>query len=204
MDYPAISQLRAYWEALRDGRSVPARSEIDPRGIEGALEYAFILERLAPRVARFRLAGTHLSDLIGMEVRGMPITTFFTPSSRDRIADHLEQVFMGPAIVELNLKAEAGLGKPPADARLLILPLKSDVGDVTRAIGCLVTRGTVGRAPRRFDLVKAQITEINGRTPASAAPDLISGFAEASAVYAHRPAISARKRGHLRLVKSDE
>ena len=55
---------------------MPRRAEIDPRGIENALEYAFILERIAPGMARIRLAGIHLSDLMGMEVRGMPLTSF--------------------------------------------------------------------------------------------------------------------------------
>ncbi|MCB2111761.1 MAG: PAS domain-containing protein, partial [Rhodobacteraceae bacterium] len=70
MRFHSISVVRAYWEALRAGREVPYRSEIDPRGIESALEHTFVLERIAPRIARFRLAGVHLCDLMGMEVRG--------------------------------------------------------------------------------------------------------------------------------------
>ena len=48
MSVPAIAEVRAYWEALRNGRQAPLRSEIDPRGIERALEHAFITERVAP------------------------------------------------------------------------------------------------------------------------------------------------------------
>ena len=55
MRFPCISEVQAYWEALRDGRQVPCRSEVDPRGIERALEYTFVLERIAPGVARFVL-----------------------------------------------------------------------------------------------------------------------------------------------------
>ncbi len=43
MSYPAIAQVDAYWEALRNGRLMPERAEVDPRGLECALEYAFIL-----------------------------------------------------------------------------------------------------------------------------------------------------------------
>ena len=79
--YAAIAQVEAYWEALRGTRIVPKRSEIDPRGIEGALENAFIVERVAPGIARLRIAGSHLNDLMGMEVRGMPLTALFNPGA---------------------------------------------------------------------------------------------------------------------------
>ena len=35
-------------------------------------------------------------------------------------------------------------------ARMLLLPLKSDLGDVTRAMGAIVTDGAIGRNPRRM------------------------------------------------------
>ena len=61
---------------------MPLRSEIDPRGLKGALEYCFVLERIAPGLARLRVAGSHLGDLMGMEVRGMPITAFYDENGR--------------------------------------------------------------------------------------------------------------------------
>ena len=64
-----IRQAEAYWTALLTGEGVPMRSQIDPRGLENILEYTFILERIAPGLARFRLAGSHLNNLAGMEVR---------------------------------------------------------------------------------------------------------------------------------------
>lgn len=79
--FSALNQVESYWEALRGTRMMPKRSEIDPRGIESALEYTFILERIAPGMARLRIAGSHLSDLMGMEVRGMPLTSFITPTA---------------------------------------------------------------------------------------------------------------------------
>ncbi len=202
MRFPAISEVRAYWEALRNGRKVPLRSEIDPRGIERSLEYAFVLERIAPQVARFRLAGMHLSDLMGMEVRGMPVTTFFTPAARDRVAEILEGVFRAPEIAELTLTAETGLGKPPMQARLIILPLQSDLGDISRALGCLVAEGAVGRAPRRFELTEVRLTQVEAGK-ASFVPQTmpVRGFAEAQHAFAEQP---KGDRSHLRLVKTDK
>lgn len=207
MTFRYISEVRSYWEALRDGRDVPYRSEIDPRGIERALEYAFVLERVAPQVARFRLAGMHLNDLMGMEVRGMPLTAFFTPRSRAEIADILQVVFSGPKTAELVMKAETGFGKPEMQARLLILPLKSDLGDISRALGCLIAEGPIGRAPRRFNLVNCAVNPIesgtsNGRRPARV--PMFDGFSEPPAVYSGALPTVIRSRGHLKLVVSQE
>lgn len=78
--FSAMAQIEAYWEALRGSRLMPKRSEIDPRGIETALEYTFVLERIAIGMARLRIEGSHLNNLMGMEVRGMPLTSFITPN----------------------------------------------------------------------------------------------------------------------------
>ena len=156
-----VAQMRGYWEGLRRGRDVPLRAEVDPRGLEAALEFAFILERVAPGMGRFRLAGMHLNDLMGMEVRGMPLTALFTPEGRKRVADATEAAFSGPCVAELMLTAEAGLGKPPMTARMILLPMKSDMGDVTRILGCLVAEGQgIGRTPRRFLVDAVQVDPI--------------------------------------------
>ena len=181
------AELRAYWEGLRRGRALPARSDVDPRGIERALEYAFILERVAPGMGRFRLAGMHLNDLMGMEVRGMPLTAFFAPPARKRIAEATEAVFQGPSVAELVLSAESGIGKPPLTARLILLPLRSDLGDVTRVLGCLVAEGeNIGRTPRRFEVEGADIQQVvTGMPTPSELPKPVSpevlGFAEEAA-----------------------
>lgn len=152
-----VAEIRAHWQSLRKGRAIPERAEIDPRGIRRALEYSFILERIAPGAARFRLAGRHLVDLMGMEVRGMPLASFFNPSSRGRMSDVLESVFQGPQIAELRLLAEAGYARPALSGRMVLLPLRSDFGDVTRILGCLIAEGEVGSGPRRFDILSDEV-----------------------------------------------
>ncbi|WP_299294395.1 PAS domain-containing protein [uncultured Tateyamaria sp.] len=173
--FSAISQVEAYWDGLRGSRLMPRRSEIDPRGIESALEYTFVLERIAPGMARIRIAGSHLSDLMGMEVRGMPLTSLITPPCRRQINDVLEDVCQRPAVCELRLNAETTATKPHLDARLLLLPLKSDLGDVSRILGCMIAQGDIGHTPRRFDVVGAKIRPI---TAASTAPEVPADMAE--------------------------
>ena len=145
-----VGQIEAYWEGLRKGRIMPSRSEVDPRGISGVLEHAFILERVARGIGRFRLAGMHLNDVMGMEVRGMPLTALILPDSRDAMSAALASVFDEPAVVRLSLVSDTGLGRSQMDAKMVLLPLRSDLGDVSRILGCFVANGKIGRAPRRF------------------------------------------------------
>lgn len=168
-----LADMRAYWDSLRRGRAVPARADVQPQGIHRALDYAFILERIAPGAARFRLAGQHLIDLMGMEVRGMAFCSLANPSSRGRWSDVLESVFRTPQLAEMTLHAKAEYARPELSARLLLLPLSSDLGDVTRALGCIIAEGQIGIAPRRFDLVSDQVMPIidGGKTVAPSASD---------------------------------
>lgn len=155
-----ILEMRKYWEGLRKGRSIPTRADVEPRGIRSALDYAFILERIAPGAARFRLAGRHMIDLMGMEVRGMPLCSFVNMSARGRLSDVLESVFRAPQIAELHLHSEAAYARPELKGRMLIMPLRSDLGDVTRALGCLIAEGEIGQEPRRFDITSDELTPV--------------------------------------------
>lgn len=207
--FPHVAQVEAYWDALRGARLLPDRSEVDPRGIERALEYAFILEQVAPGVARLRIAGGHLSDLLGMEVRGMPLSAFFMPEARIDLAAILEQVCTTPSIATLSLQAETGIGKPALDARLLLLPMTDAFDRITRILGCLDSQGGVGRAPRRFTIAGKQLRPLvareaarqwPGSAPQPADKPTELGLAEAPARFS--PA-SPRRADYLRLVRTD-
>ncbi|SLN71537.1 PAS domain-containing protein [Ruegeria meonggei] len=191
-----LRQAEAYWTALLTGDGVPMRSQIDPRGLENILEYTFILERIAPGLARFRLAGSHLNNLAGMEVRGMPLTAFFEPDARTEITDVLEQVFTGPSIAELGLISPGNLGRARMQARMILLPLKSDLGDVSRVLGVMVSDGAVGTTPRRFTISDHQMRAASDvQAPQPKAPETVDGFAEDQADF-------KRPGSHLRLVVS--
>ncbi|MEZ5675371.1 PAS domain-containing protein [Thalassovita litoralis] len=177
--FPQISEVEAYWTALKGSRQVPERLEIDPRGIEGALSHAFLVERIAPGIARLRLAGSHLNDLMGMDVRGMPLSALIAPQNRGRFADYLEQVFSAPARLIMDLSAERALGKPKCQARLIILPLTDRDNRITQALGCLCTQGCIGRAPRRFVMAAQNLHPLSGAVPLPrATPNQIYSMAE--------------------------
>ncbi|WP_199743751.1 PAS domain-containing protein [Pseudorhodobacter sp. E13] len=212
-----LAQVRAYWEGLRTGDSLPTRSQFDPRGIEGALSSTFLLERIAPGLARFRIAGMDLTDLMGMELRGMPLSAVFCPEQRAQLATVLEPVFSKPAILTMALTAEKGFARPALTARLLVLPMRSDAGEERLALGCFALEGGIGRSPRRFGIDSHALLHLprdKAESPSdwprkgaftpmpvrSTATQHEAAFAEAAATYGTKGKTAVP---YLRLVKSD-
>lgn len=200
-----IAAFRSYWSTMRKDGDVPRRSEIDPRGIEPLLAEAFVAERIAPGLARLRIAGNHLTDLMGMEVRGMPLSSFLVPAHRDRLADLLVDLFDAPATLELELTSEAGSGQTPLVGRMVLMPLRSDLGDISRALGCLVTDGPMGRAPCRFAITRSRVSVIDmpshGLSAAGFTDMNLPGASQVARPEAHTP--SPSERPYLRLVTPD-
>ena len=186
-----IAEVAAYWDGLRRGQIVPYRSEVDPRGIEGALPAAFVAERVSPGMARFRVTGTEVNEVLGMETRGMPLSALIEPVHRAAFMQGLAHVFDRPAMLRLRLSAPTGIGRPRFTATLLLLPMRDDEGGITRALGCLATEGRVGRPPRRFDIEAAALEPLGPqplRMGAMGRDDMArrapAGMAEAQAGYA--------------------
>jgi hypothetical protein len=179
MTFPAISQVDAYWEGLRAGRLMPQRSDIDPRGMESALEHVFMLELVAPRVGRMRIAGSHLQEILGMEVRGMPLSAFFEPEVREKLGQVIERVCSTPLIAEFKVSSKTSIGHPALSGRLYLAPLGTQEDGVTRILGCLETHGSIGRAPRRFTIEQVKLRRIvetagtapNNTVPVGATPE---------------------------------
>lgn len=206
MTQPILGQIRSYWEELRAGRLMPLRSEVDPREMSAFLEACFVLERVPGGDVRFRLAGMGVNDLMGMEVRGMPLRALISPADRPLFSAKLAALFDTPEIQEYRLHSDQP-NSPELSAVLLILPLKGDDGVVNRAIGCLTTTGTIGVAPRRFRVKDLQRTSLltgltEGKafvlsetasptqsarpTPTSQEPAVHSGFSETAEPFDHK------------------
>lgn len=208
-----FAEIEAYWHALRPANGdLPRRDAFDPRGIAGQLRHTLLLERIAPGQARIRLAGSAVCDVLGMDLRGMPLSALITPPARAGMALWLQQVFDGPARLRLDLAGERGMLRPSCTGTMLVLPMLGHDGKPDRALACLRTEGNPGRSPRRFDLTGADVLPIEGlpdrdhaqRRLAHHAPlralTTVEGMAEATVPFV--PPQPPRK-GHpfLRLVK---
>ena len=149
-NHAVLQSLEAYWQTLRGAQTIPARTDVATSKIDHALPYAFILQRVAPGTARFRVAGQRLHDLLKMEARGMPLGTFFLPQAREQIEQLVEAAFTDPAIISVPLVSPGTLMRPAITGRMLFLPLRDTAGKNTRMLGALVTDQDAGSRPRRF------------------------------------------------------
>lgn len=217
MQDPILVDLLSYWESLRAGRVAPMRSELDPREITGALEHTFVLEYNNSQDVRFRLAGQKLCDIMGMELRGMPARALIELGHRDQFSSIIDDLIDNPKIVELQLcwnESKGGL-----KARMLLLPMQDQSGDIARILGCLTKQGPNMQLPQRFEIIEVKTTRIVG-VMNTTEPKPIAGFAEKAETFqgkttftnAKRPSIAAGKakterlsagKPYLRLVKDE-
>jgi len=155
---------------------------------------AFVLRRVGPGTARFRVAGQRLHQLLRMDPRGMPFSAFFSAKSRETAMEMLEAAFTLPAIVAIPLTAPRGFGRKPLRATALMLPMRDSEGEMTRMLGAIVTNGDVTKKVHQFDV--DHTIEMRCETLEGNFPDRRTGPRS-------RPTETepqTPKRGHLRLV----
>ncbi len=148
-----ISEVTDYWASLRTGSQPPMRQQIDPAALGHKLPHIFLAELVSPRVAKLRICGQQIEDMLGMEMRGMPVTAMFSGTARNEVMQAIEHVSLG-ARVTLVLEGESGFGLPHLTATLALLPLTDASGKISRVMGVLMREGDPGRTPRYFTLAR--------------------------------------------------
>lgn len=84
-----LRRLHAYWCGKRAGRALPGRCDIDPSELGRLLPHVFLVDvSESPRDYRFRLAGTHMSEFIGMQMEGKGIAEVFPPDVGAEVRAH--------------------------------------------------------------------------------------------------------------------
>ena len=185
MDHANTKALYRYWNGLRKGREAPFRSEIDPREISSALETIFILEVLDEDDMRFRLAGTGLCEMIGMEARGMVAESIMDDGHGAELVDLASRVVRHPGVGVMRIKSLAAGGEDqgrampaqpfesgpqsgssqgetqPWRGEILLLPMRSELGRMDRVLGAINLIGRASRAgmiePMRFRCLGARL-----------------------------------------------
>lgn len=157
---PMLAQVQRYWTTLRQGARMPARADLRPDALGPALPCAFLVDRLRPEKLRFRLAGQHVCQLMGMDVRGMPLRALFEIPDRKRLMQQAEGVFSAPATLMLRLISDAP-GCAMLEGQMLLLPLRGRSGVVDCALGVLATDGPIGLPPRRFRMGRATLSPLD-------------------------------------------
>jgi hypothetical protein len=217
-----IRALYDYWEALRAGRPVPYRAEVDPRDMRCHARNLFILEDLGGADHRFRLAGTALVEAFGMELRGMSARSLMEGRARESFSALIAETLAEPGVGYARLTATVGAGAP---WEVLLLPMRSDFGAIDRMLGGLIPVSArperPGDARLRFRIDDMTIRPVKIAESALPAPGPVAGFAEGQAPFAGPSAgegrlraieggraaadgpSTRRPRGHLRVVRDE-
>lgn len=135
----AVSQsLFSYWNALRGSRPAPRRFEIEPSRIANDLPDTFILERINHTNVRFRLAGTRITDALGMELRGKNLFELFDAEDGRTLQNQMELIASQCAVGLFRMSADNGKGMATT-FEVLILPLMHTSDSVERFLGSVTS-----------------------------------------------------------------
>lgn len=155
-----IRQVEAYWEGLRPYGDLPQRDQIDPRGLDSALDFAFLLERSHTGEPVFKLGGERLGDILGIPLERVPMVALFSQSLQPAVNSAVTSVLDEPSLLRAELTSERGVMRPEVDAHLLLLPLKDGEGHIAQALGVLHFDDAIGRSPRQFTRFSHNLTRL--------------------------------------------
>jgi hypothetical protein len=133
---PRLQRLHDYWRGRCGGSAMPGDDAVDPFDFRYILGYVTLVDvEAAPRRYRFRLDGSILAALSGMDYTGryldelgMPDYCAFVAASYDRVVDHLHPY---------AYRKEGAFDTLVFDEETLILPLGRD-GVVTRLMVAVI------------------------------------------------------------------
>lgn len=111
-----------YWNRLRDGRTAPKRTEIEPADIKSLLADTFILEKDTRGEAVFRLAGTRLCAIYGRELKGFSFVSLWKEKDQRLVGRLVSGAFTSKSVVVITFDGVSRNGRENA-FELLLLPL---------------------------------------------------------------------------------
>lgn len=151
MKFEKPELVESYWQELSVEHGIPSRDSLDPNAMTGFLQYVFLADRVSYGVARLRVSGQHLTELMGMETRGMQLSALFVAGARTTVATAIDAVCSRPCLADLDIESSPEDGRGLLHGRMFLAPLTNGSGNVDRVLGCIQAKGVIGRHPRRFD-----------------------------------------------------
>lgn len=148
-----LATLEQNWRRVSGEHGVPNRRSITPDVLGAALPYTFIAERIAPGQVRMRVAGRRLSELAGMEARGLPLSVLMDVTSRDVLAERVEQVFEMPALADMPIRVPRKGFRKAVQGRMILMPLCNDNGEISRILGAILLDGPIGHRPGKCEIL---------------------------------------------------
>lgn len=136
MKHPSNREFFAYWDQKRGDGQAPDRTDIEPGAVRGLLGDIFVLSCDASAGYPFRVAGTRVCALLGVDLKDKSFSGLFEPGSRRDIEEIIA------AVAEETLAAVAGVtaatpGGSQAHFELLLLPFNTRAHEPVSLTGLL-------------------------------------------------------------------
>lgn len=143
MKHKTSRALFTYWESVRAGRVAPHRFEIDPAKISSILPFTFILERLDAESYRFRLAGTHMCETFGHELRGTNFLAGWDTIDRLPLLRLLSKLTHDGMVGVVRISVGA-IAHESMECETLLLPIRHTHDTIDRVLGSFVPLASPG------------------------------------------------------------
>lgn len=157
-----LQRLFAYWRGKRNGRPMPARSDIDPTEIPWALPQIFLVDYTPGSGFRYRLAGTELSSIYGhSNLKGMTLEDILGPEGAAVVTGRWL-----PLVEHKQVLCMKGVVYLPTDrtaiGERLMLPLSDEAdGPVTGLLGMTVCEWHRGEVPEEVKLSRVKTLSVS-------------------------------------------
>ena len=136
MKQKSLHTLYSYWNQVRGRRLAPQRLDIEPSRIAGILSETFMLERIDDGAYRFRLAGTRLCELFGMELRGRNFLEGWDNDDRAALERLLATISEQGAGATLAIEGSSDV-RHRVEIEAMLLPLLHGGNKISRVIGVM-------------------------------------------------------------------
>jgi len=152
-----------YWNALRNGRPLPPRRELDPGQLRVWLPRLALLEQLGPYHTVFRLAGTTICAAFGRELRDHALCTLWRGDDRERIDAAIGGCLRESLALVIGFEAHA-LDRRPLAGEMVLMPMLDDAGTPTRLLAGFATEPETPRLPSK-PFLRLQLSSIGRIRP---------------------------------------
>lgn len=195
--------LYDYWNNLRQSRTAPLRSELDPRAIKELLPTVFILQREDDTTFIYRLAGTRLCQHFGYELRNQNFLENWRKNELHSIATLFESISDNHSAAVMGVKTHSE-NTTQNMMEFVFVPVKLDSTGDTRILGCGSVFNPEPHAPRSR-VVRQEVSGLRILRPDNVAQFVVPGAAKAALdtrrEFAPPPHETAEKRGHLWVIE---
>jgi hypothetical protein len=157
LNQPVSKAAYDYWNALRNGRPLPRRRDVDPAQMRAVLPHIMLIERLRTEEFIFRLAGTSVCQAFGRELRDHSLLSLWDVAHRGVISVALSGSLKNASPLLLRFRGHA-IGRRPLPGELMLLPLLDGSGQASRLLASLAfARDPLGpKAFTRLELLRAE------------------------------------------------